>query len=63
MDAIHRTIPLAFAGPTVPREPLPTGGAALAPSHMDVAPSAYAFLGMTPTDEWSLDGVARVSAP
>lgn len=64
MDTIHRTIPLAFAGPTVPHEALPArGGAEPAPSHMDVAPSAYAFLGITTSDEWGLDGVARVAAP
>jgi predicted AlkP superfamily pyrophosphatase or phosphodiesterase len=64
MDAIHQTIPLAFAGPTVPHETLlSTGGADPGPSHMDVAPSAYAFLGITTSDEWSLDGVARVTAP
>ena len=64
MDAIHRTIPLAFAGPTVPHEALPSsGGSSAAANHLDVAPSVYAFLGVQVLPEWALDGVARVSAP
>lgn len=53
MEAIYRQIPLIFAGPRVP------AGSAVSmagSSHMDVYPTALAFLGVEPEAAWDLDG-------
>ncbi|MEZ4265982.1 MAG: alkaline phosphatase [Myxococcota bacterium] len=55
-EPIYRTIPLIFAGPRVPAAAI--DGA----SHMDVYPTALAFLGLEPEAAWDLDGQVRFRA-